>query len=184
MKAMKKILAYTLAAVVALSSLQGASAATQSPTTSNVQPVTREDVKTSTGAKVDVKKDGTAIFSAVKSTSATSIAVPEKVVVNGVKYTVTTIDAMAFAKAKKTTKLTLPASIKKISAGAFFGVKKLKTVVLKGKKSIKVEKDAFIGLNTKKLTIKVNKNMSKKELNKLKKVLKKAGFKGKVKKLQ
>ena len=62
----------------------------------------------------------------------------------------------------------------------FTGAKKVKTIVLKGKKSITVKKGAFKGVNTKKVTIKVNKKMSKKEFKKLKKALKKAGFKGKV----
>ena len=56
----------------------------------------------------------------------------------------------------------------------------MKTIVLKGKKSITVKKGAFKGVNTKKVTIKVNKKMSKKEFKKLQKALKKAGFKGKV----
>lgn len=109
-----------------------------------------------------------------------SVTVSATVKVNGVTYKVTTVNAKAFAKATKATKITLPASIKLINKSAFTGAKKVKTIVLKGKKSITVKKGAFKGVNTKKVTIKVNKKMSKKEFKKLKKALKKAGFKGKV----
>ncbi|MFR7423882.1 MAG: leucine-rich repeat protein [Clostridium sp.] len=62
---------------------------------------------------------------------------------------------------------------------AFKGCKKLKTITLANKK-VTIKKGAFAGLNTKKITVKAPK-MSKKELKKFKKALKKAGFKGKVK---
>ena len=61
------------------------------------------------------------------------------------------------------------------------GAKSLKTIKLDITKSITVEKGAFGKLNTKKMTIKVSSKMSKKELKKFKKILKKAGYKGKVK---
>lgn len=177
-KAMKKVLVCAMAAALTLGSAASASAV-QSPTTS-VTPVTKSNVKASNGTTVNVNKNGTAAVKAVKATKSKSVTVSATVKVNGVTYKVTTVNAKAFAKATKVTKITLPASIKLINKSAFTGAKKVKTIVLKGKKSITVKKGAFKGVNTKKVTIKVNKKMSKKEFKKLKKALKKAGFKGKV----
>ena len=177
-KAMKKVLACTLAAAVAFGGASVASAATKSPTDS-VKPVTKSDVKTSVGT-VDVKKDGTAAIDAIKATSKKTVTVASTVTVNGVKYKVTKIDANAFKNCKKVTKVTLPATVTTISKNAFAGAKKLTTVTLKVTKAITVKKGAFKGLNTKKITIKVSKKMNAKQLKKFKTILKKAGFKGKV----
>lgn len=178
-KAFKKVLVCTLAAALTLGTAATAGAATASPATS-VTAVAASNVKASNGAKVDTNKNGTATVKAVKKTNSKSVTVASTVKVNGVSYKVTVIGAKAFANAKKATKITLPATVKTISKNAFKGAKKVKTITLKGKKSITVKKGAFNGVNTKKVTIKVNKKMSKKELKKLKKALKKAGFKGKV----
>lgn len=185
MKAVKKILACTLAAAIALGGANAAYAA-KSPTTS-VEPEKQQNVVADSKMngvtpKVDTKKDGTAAISAIKKTDKKEVTVSSTVTVDGVKYKVTTVDAKAFANCTKATKVTLPATIKTINAGAFTGAKKLKTITLSGTKAVTVKKGAFKGVNTKKMTIKVSKKMSKKELKKLKKTLKKAGFKGKVKK--
>lgn len=154
-KAMKKVLVCAMAAALTLGSAASASAV-QSPTTS-VTPVTKSNVKASNGTTVNVNKNGTAAVKAVKATKSKSVTVSATVKVNGVTYKVTTVNAKAFAKATKATKITLPASIKTINKSAFTGAKKVKTIVLKGKKSITVKKGAFKGVNTKKVTIKVNK---------------------------
>lgn len=182
-KAIKKVFVCTMAVALVLGSTGLASAATQSPTIS-ITPVKEDNVtaeKTNgVTAKVDTKKDGTAAISKIQKTSKKSITVSSKVTVNGVKYTVTSVDAKAFANCSKATKVSLPATIKKINANAFTGAKKLKTITLSGTKAITVEKGAFKGCDTKKMTIKVSKKMSKKQLKKLKENLKKAGYKGKV----
>lgn len=178
-KALKKVLVCTLAAALTFGSASAAGAATQSPTTS-VEPKKQEDVKVGS-LTVDTNANGTAALGQIAKTTKKSVTVASKVTVNGVSYTVTTIDAKAFANAKKATKITLPATIKTINKNAFTGAKALKTITLKGTKAITVKKGAFKGLNTKKMTIKVSKKMSKKQLKKLKNTLKKAGFKGKVK---
>ena len=54
--------------------------------------------------------------------------------------------------------------------------------VIKAKAFAKKAKKAKKSVNSKKITVKVNKKMSAKEFKKLKKNLKKAGFKGKIKK--
>lgn len=172
-KAMKKVLVCTMAAALTLGSAQLASAAT-SPTQAP-KPVTKNNVKAS-GVTVNTKSNGTAVLTKAKSGKKVSVA--SKITVKGVKYTVTVINAKAFSK--KTTQVTLPATIKTINKSAFTGAKKLKKIVINSKKSITVKKGAFKGLNTKKITIQAKK-MSKKELKKFKKALKKAGFKGKVK---
>lgn len=179
-KAVKKALVCALSAALAFGTL--ASAAT-SPTES-VEPkkqtnVTAEKTNGIT-PKVDTKKDGTAEISKIQATTKKKIEVPSTTTVNGVKYTVTEIGAKAFANCKNATNVTLPKTIEKIGANTFTGANKLKTVELSGTKAIAIDKKAFKGVDTKKMTIQVSKKMSKKELAKLKKSLKAAGFKGKV----
>ncbi len=188
-KAMKKALSLVLAAAVTLAGVQSVRAATPSPATS-VKPQRQESVQsntTSTGIKVtvDTKKDGTAATTTIKQTKKTEVKLTSTVTVNGVKYKVTTISANTFSKCTNAKKVTLPSTITKIGAKAFSGVsKKLKTIVLDVKKAPTISKTAFKGVDTRKMTIKVSADMSKKQLEKLKKALKKAGFKGKVQKLK
>ena len=134
------------------------------------------------GVKATVKttENGTAAVKNVKSNKK-SVTVSSTVEVEGVEYKVTVIEANAFANCKKATKITLPSTVKKIKKKAFTGAKKVKTIIVKSKKAVTVKKGAFKGINTEKITIKASK-MSKKQLKKFKKILKKAGFKGKIKK--
>ena len=177
-KLMKNVAVLALAAAVAVGSVTGVSAAVKSPTSSLV-PVNAKNVAVSNGNTVDTKANGTAevgVVSAKKSTA----TIPSKVTVKGVTYTVTVIKAKAFAKkAKKAKKIVIPATIKRVNKT---GTKKLKTIIVKGTKSFTVKKGAFKKVNSKKITVKVNKKMKAKEFKKLKKNLKKAGFKGKIKK--
>lgn len=133
--------------------------------------------------KVDTKKNGTATISTVKKTNKTTVTISATVTVNGVKYKVTTIGANAFKNCAKVKTVNLPSSVTTISKNAFAGAKNLKTIKITSKKAVTVKKGAFKGLNTKKMTVKVSKKMSKKQFNKMKKNLKKAGFKGKVKRV-
>ena len=175
-KLMKNVAVLALAAAVAVGSVTGVSAAVKSPTSSLV-PVNAKNVAVSNGNTVDTKANGTAEVGAVVAKKSTA-TVPSKVTVKGVTYTVTVIKAKAFAKkAKKAKKIVIPATIKKVNKKGFTGTKKLKTIIVKGTK-----KGAFKNVNSKKITVKVNKKMSAKEFKKLKKNLKKAGFKGKIKK--
>ena len=165
---MKNVAVLALAAAVAVGSVTGVSAAVKSPTSSLV-PVNAKNVAVSNGNTVDTKANGTAEVGAVVAKKSTA-TVPSKVTVKGVTYTVTVIKAKAFAKkAKKAKKIVIPATIKKVNKKGFTGTKKLKTIIVKN-------------VNSKKITVKVNKKMSAKEFKKLKKNLKKAGFKGKIKK--
>ena len=171
-KLMKNVAVLALAAAVAVGSVTGVSAAVKSPTSSLV-PVNAKNVAVSNGNTVDTKANGTAevgVVSAKKSTA----TVPSKVTAKGVTYTVTVIKAKAFAKKAK--------KAKRVNKKGFTGTKKLKTIIVKGTKSFTVKKGAFKKVNSKKITVKVNKKMKAKEFKKLKKNLKKAGFKGKIKK--
>ncbi len=183
MKSFKKVLAYALAATLALGSCTTAFAA-GSPPTGN-QPVKQKNEtvtqKNGNQLKVDTTKGGNAGISSIKSNKK-SVTVPSTIKVGKVTYKVQVIRANTFAKATKATKITVPSTVNVIQKNAFKGAKKLKTLRLNISKAnqIKVKKGAFAGLNTNKMTVKVNKNMSKKALNNLKKALKRAGFKGKV----
>ena len=162
-KLMKNVAVLALAAEVAVGSVTGVSAAVKSPPSSLV-PVNAKKVAVTHGNTVDTKANGTAevgVVSAKKSTA----TVPSKVTAKGVTYTVTVIKAKAFAKkAKKAKKIVIPATIKRVNKKGFTGNKKLKTIIVKGTKSFTVKKK------------------KDKKFKKLKKNLKKAGFKGKIKK--
>ncbi len=180
----KKGLACALVAALTFAAAAPVTAdAADSPTKAPVTE-TKKDVVGSTGgvkATVNTSKNGSATLKAVAKTSKKSVSVGSTVTVNGVKYTVKTVDAKAFANCTKATSITLPTTIANIKASAFTGAKKVKTVVLKSTGAVKVNKKAFKGVSTKKMTIKVNKKMSKKNYNALVKALRKAGFKGKIK---
>ena len=209
MKAMKKMLAAALAAAIAVTCVVPAYAngEVQSDTQGQEQPSINIEVqadKTSTGLNpvVSTSKDGTAKLDEVKKTNKTSVKVSSTVTVDGVKYTVTTITANAFAKCAKMKDVTIPSSVTKVAKGALKGAKKLTKMTLKGKPVVKkgalkgaaklktitltgkadFEKGAFKGLDTEKMTIKISKNMSAKKFKAYKKELKAAGFKGKIKK--
>ena len=173
-KLLKEVAVLAMAAVVAVSSVSGVQAAVASPTVS-VVPVDKKNVTTTEGNNVDTKADGTAEINDV-TVNKNIATVPGRVT-----YTVTVIKAKAFAKtAKKAKKIVIPATIKRVNKMGFTGAKKVKKIIVKGTKSFTVKKGAFKGLNSAKITVKVNKKMKAKEFKKLKKNLKKAGFKGKV----
>lgn len=159
------------------------------------------------GSKVDTNKDGSASLSAVKATSAKKVTVPASVTVGNKSYKVTEVKANAFAKAKKATSVTLPKTVKSIKANAFKKNAKLKSLTIQnagqkltiqknaftGAKGLRkitiqitkasvltVKKGAFKGLDTRKITVKAGKKTKAKELAKIQKKLRAAGFKGKV----
>ena len=110
--------------------------------------------------------------------NAKTVSVPSTVKIKGVTYKVTGIADNAFRGNKKVTKVTLSSNIKTIGKLAFYGCKKLKTIIIKSKKltSKTVSKKAFKGL-TKATTIKV----PKKKLKAYKKLFKSKGLSSKVK---
>lgn len=178
-KLIKKVLVGITAATMMFGSVCTAYAATDSATVAPA-PEKQTNVKADNGAKVNTSANGTATVKALPKTDKKSVSVASKVVVDGVSYKVTTIGAKAFANATKATKVTLPTSIKNIGAQAFTGAKSVKTIVIKSTSTVKVDKTAFKGVDTKKMTIKVS-GMNAKQLKAFKEQLKKAGFKGTVK---
>lgn len=134
-----------------------------------------------------------------KSKKTKKFTIPSKYKVNDVDATVTSIGASAFANNKKLTTVKAPSTIKIIKKGAFkkcpklnkFTVPKnvteiqasafencsgMKKMTIKSKNITKIGKNAFKGM-PKNAVIKVPSSCKKK----YKKMLKKAGFKGKVK---
>lgn len=158
-------------------------AATPTPKPDDNKPAAQKNIKAENGSKVTTYKDGTCIINtAAAKKKAKSVTVPNTVVVNGVKYTVTAVGANAFRSVANTvTTITLPSTITKINKNAFKGLTKLKKITMKVKKPVKVTKGAFQGTNTKKVTLIISKKMKKKDLKKFQSNLKKAGFKGTVK---
>ena len=130
-------------------------------------------------ATVKTSANGTAKISNIKS-EAKSIEIDSTVEVNGVSYKVKTLGKGALKSCDEVKTVTVPTSVNKFEEGAFTGADNLKTVKINTKKAVKVEKGAFDGLNTSKMTIKVSKKMSDKEFAKLQKILTKACYKGKV----
>ncbi len=183
MKGIKKFAVVAMAAIMTIAGTCTAFAA-DSPATS-VKPVAKTEVSaslasTATKAKVTTTAKGEAKLETLGKTTAPVVTLTSKVTIDGVTYKLTSVSEGAFAKCSKDTwKVTLPKSIEKIEANAFTG-SKLKQFNVYSTKSIKVSKKAFEGVNTKKMTVKVTKNMSKTELKKFKKALKAAGFEGKV----
>lgn len=175
-------LAFTCAAPVAA---QAADSATVAPEPEKKPAVTApkgESAVANLSATVSTSKAGTAALKGIGTTSKKSITVKSTVKVDGYEYTVTTISANAFKKATKAQKIALPTSIKYVKANAFTGAKKLKTLEIKSKGLVKVNKNAFKGLSKSqksKIVIKVSKKMSKKNYNALVKYLKKAGISAK-----
>lgn len=184
-KSMKKVIVGVVAASLLMTSVAfaadtpSATKVDKEPVDSTVAVVGADDKGNEVSATT--KKNGTATVMAVGKKDAKSVKVADKVLVNGVEYTVTKVGASAFKACKGTVKsVTLPTTVKTIGKNAFKNCKKLTKITLKVTKSIKVEKGAFKGAKTKNMKIVVSKKMSDKELEKFKKALKKAGYKGEV----
>jgi hypothetical protein len=186
-KVTKKIIACVMAAAIAFSAVPGSTA----DAAGIGSPVTSISAQTLTGvsatmyslkATVNTKANGTATVTKIAAAKATTVKVAGKVTVNGVTYKVTKLAANVLSNASKAKTVYLPSSITTIAKNAFKGCKSLNKICLNTKKAIIVKKGAFSNLNTKKMTIIVNKNISSAQLKKLKANLKAAGFSGTVKK--
>ena len=90
------------------------------------------------------------------------VSIPQKIMINGVSYQVTSIAAKAFKANKKIRSIVIPSTIRKIGKQAFLNCKNLKKITLKtsylSKKAIGAK--AFKGIH-KKATIKVPKKQKK-----------------------
>lgn len=183
----KKALAAAMAAAMVLTAAPVAVYAADSKTVAT-EPTAQKDVaadesnaKGVSEVSANTNASGKAILTSVVVSNKKSVTVPSKVTINGVEYTVTKIGANTF-KGETVKKVTLPSSITSLGSKAFSGVKGLKTIKINTTKKVSVSKTAFKGVSTKGITITVSKKMSAKNYKALKKALKAAGFKGKIKK--
>ncbi|SKA69810.1 Leucine rich repeat-containing protein [Eubacterium uniforme] len=153
---------------------------------------------TKVGSK-DGKVVGELAVTGIRKKSITQIKLAKTGVFDGVKYKITSVKANAFKGNKKVTKAIISKNVTKvgknafanmknlkavtftskklktIGANAFKGDKKLKLIKIKSKKLKSVGKKSFVGV--KNCTVKV----LKAKKNAYTKILKKAGFKGKLK---
>lgn len=131
-------------------------------------------------AKVEVsdviKKEVTYKYPVNKK--AKTATIPATVKINGVIYKVTKIADNAFKNNKTVTKIIIPSKVKKIGKKAFYGCKKLKTVIIKTTKLTgkNVGSQAFKGIYSK-AKIKVPKS----KLTGYKKILRSKGVSSKAK---
>lgn len=187
-KLIKKVLVGVIAGTMMLGSVCTAFAATGSQTEAPSAPVRNEEpVKATNGSEAKTSATGKATVTSVKKTSAKSVTVSSTVKIDGISYKVTRLENKAFANAPKATKVTLPSTITSLGARTFTGAKSLKTIAFTSKDAVKVNKTAFKGLDTKKITITIkvsSKGMSEKEYKATVKALKAAGFKGTIKKVK
>ena len=181
-KGLKKVLALTLTAVLMFGTAVPAAAATPSPTQGKVPQEQEQTVTDDAMFVVKTSKKGTATIIGAKANNKKNRKIPAAIKVNGVTYKVTAMGSKSLKNWKNVKKVTLSASITRIKAKAFKSCKQLKKIVVKNKKATKIDKKAFKGINTKKVTIQFPKKMSAKTYKTMKTRLKKAGFKGKIKK--
>ena len=184
-KVLKKVMALTLAAVLTIGTAVTSSAAVSSPTTGK-KPVNQIADTDSKGNNTKtpvytVKTYDTGRARIIgAATTKKNVTVPNYVKVNGVKYRVTSIAAKYLKNWKSVKKITLSKNIKTVHNQSFKNCKSLKTIVVKNTKNIWFSPDTFKGSNTKKMTVKFSKKMSKKTYAKMQKRLRKIGFKGKI----
>ena len=175
-KVLKKVMALTLAAVLTIGTAVTSTAAAPSPTTGKkpINQIAKTDIVTSkTVYTVKTYDTGRARIIGAE-TSRKKVTVPNYVKVNGVKYKVTSIGTKSLKNWKSVKKITLSKNIKTVHNQS------LKTIVVKNTKKIWFSPDTFKGSNTKKMTVKFSKKMSKKTYAKMQKRLRKIGFKGKI----
>lgn len=177
-ESLKKIIVIALALAMAVSMIMPAFAA-KSPTKGKT-PITKDMVRDSKTKKniYKVYKSGYAHLKSLKVPKKKSATVPSTITYKGVTYKVNWIRANAFCKNSKLRTITIKGNIKTINKHAFKG-SKIKTVKFACKKAPKLRKGSFKKCKVK--TVKVSKKMSKSAYKKFKKALRKAGFKGKIK---
>ena len=202
----KKAAVLALSVTLAVGSTFTAFAATSSPSkggttekkpaaTTQKKPATTQKKKPTTPAAVNkevkvkrkssqfkgtiyqLKKSKTAVLKKLVTKKKTD-KIPATFSYGGIKYKVTVIKSKSLKSSKKLRTLKIGKNIKLIQKNAFYG-SKIKTVKFISKKTVpKIKKGAFKKSKVKKIFI--TKKMSKKKYKKLKKALRKAGYKGKI----
>lgn len=104
---------------------------------------------------------GTVGFAGMTKKTYKKAFIPSKVKIKGYSFNVIAINHNALKKYKKLTKVTIGSNVIRIGRSAFYGDKKLKTIIVNSKKITKAYKAAFKGIN-KDAKIKVPKSKLKK----------------------
>ena len=159
---MQKVLKRTATLVLASTLLFGTvqvSAATSSPTESKEDGYVAKKVKRIIYYYKTTKKGTATSFKVIKKKNKVKVAP----IVKYIKY-----------KGKKY-------KVVKVGKNTFKGCKRLRKIQNRPTKAIKFAKGAFNGVNTKKITLVVNKKMSAAQFKLLKKRVRAVGFKGKIK---
>ncbi len=140
--------------------------------------VTSDDGKATYKITKSALKNGTVTYVATTNKKASTITIPDVVVIGGVSYQVTAVEKNVFANNKKLKTVTIGKNVTAIGAKAFYGCKNIKTLIIKSKKltTKKIGSKAF-SKTSKKMTVKVPKNKFKA----YKKMLIKRGVNKKVK---
>lgn len=123
--------------------------------------------------KSDAKK-GTAVAEKLISQKKARVKIPATVQKDGYSFRVTAIGSQAFLNAKKLEEVTVGENVSKIGKKSFYQCPKLRSVIFKGKKAPGIGKGAFQKI-AKKCKVTVRKKMPAKQLQKLKKEMKRAG---------
>ncbi len=140
--------------------------------------VTSDDGKATYKITKSALKNKTVTYVATTNKKASTITIPDTVVISGVTYKVTAVEKNAFVNNKKLKTVTIGKNVTAIGAKAFYGCKNIKTIIIKSKKltTKKIGSKAF-SKTPKKMTVKVPKNKFKA----YKKMLIKRGVNKKVK---
>lgn len=161
------------------STLAGAQAAlvkaAETPVDPGVKPGDKVELKSGRYQVISTAKK-TAKLVQAKNKKKAGIGVPANITIKGVKYKVVQVGPKAFKGFKNLKKITLSSNITTVGKQAFFGCKKLSSVVVKGTALKKIGAKAFKGTSKKMtVTFKSKKVTAKKRAALLKK-MKKAGM--------
>ena len=130
------------------------------PTTGTID--TSDDGKATYKVTTADLTNGTVTYVAPTNKKATTVTIPDTVVMDGVTYKVTSVEKGAFKNNKKIKKVTIGKNVKTIGKSAFEGCKKVTSVTI-GKNVSKIDSKAFYGCSKlKTLTIKSSKLTTKK----------------------
>lgn len=106
--------------------------------------------------------NGTVTYLAPTDKKATTVIVPDSVVIDGVTYKITAIEKNAFKNNKNIKQVTIGKNVKIIGKQAFYGCSKIKTLTIKSTKlTTKTVGSKAFGKTPKSMTVKVPKKKFK-----------------------
>lgn len=118
--------------------------------------------------------NGTAAAVKLINKKKTKITIPSSVKIDGFSFKVTAVSAKAFQGSKKLKTLVIGSNVTSIAKKSFYKCSKLGSITFKSAKAPKIKSQAFKGIKST-CKVKVSKKMSKKQLNILKSRMKSAG---------